>query len=224
MSIVIRKINLQACTKVIPRVLVICLSLAFTAASNAQSTSHVKILALGDSLSAGYGLPKPDAFPVVLGAALKKAGYNVTLINAGVSGDTTAGGRARLSWALADKPSVVILQLGANDGLRGLDPPETRNNLHVILTELGKRDITVLLTGMLAPPNLGKEYGKEFNSLFPALARKHNAVFYPFFLEGVAGEPQLNQEDGIHPNRAGVDEIVRRILPSVILALDRHQP
>jgi len=185
----------------------------------ADSADPVKILVLGDSLSAGYGLPKPDAFPVVLEAALKKQGHQVSVINAGVSGDTTAGGRARLGWALADKPSVVILELGANDGLRGLEPTETKANLDAILTELGKKNITVLLTGMFAPPNLGKEYGKEFNALFPALAKKHKTAFYTFFLEGVASEPHLNQKDGIHPNRAGVDEIVRRILPSVTSVL-----
>lgn len=186
----------------------------------AHSAGPVKVLVLGDSLSAGYGLPKPDAFPVVLEAELRKAGHNVTLINAGVSGDTTAGGRARLGWALVDKPSIVILELGANDGLRGLEPAQTKANLDGILSELGKRNIKVLLAGMLAPPNLGKEYGREFNALFPALAKKHQAAFYTFFLDGVASEPHLNQRDGIHPNRAGVDEIVRRILPSVKAVLN----
>ena len=224
MSNVILSINLPARKRETSRLLVILVTLIFLTAGTAQSAAPVKVLVLGDSLSSGYGLAKPDAFPAVLEAALKKTGYSVTLINAGVSGDTTAGGRARLAWALADRPDVVILELGANDGLRGLEPSETRANLDAILSELGKRDITVLLTGMLAPPNLGKEYGVEFNSLFPALAQEHGAVFYRFFLDGVAGEPHLNQHDGIHPNRAGVDEIVQRILPKVMATLKRVRP
>ena len=224
MSNVILIFNLPTWTKKAARLLVILTALICLTTGIAQSATPVKVLVLGDSLSAGYGLAETDAFPVVLEAALKKAGYNVNFINAGVSGDTTAGGRARLAWALADKPAVVILELGANDGLRGLEPSETRANLDAILSELGKRNISVLLTGMLAPPNLGREYGVEFNSLFSALARKHNAVFYRFFLDGVAGEPLLNQQDGIHPNRAGVDEIVQRILPKVMATLKRVRP
>ena len=224
MSNVILIIKVPTWTRKTARLLVPLAALIWLTTGIAQSATPVKVLVLGDSLSAGYGLAEPDAFPVVLEAAVKKAGYNVTFINAGVSGDTTAGGRARLAWALADKPAVVILELGANDGLRGLEPSETRANLDAILSELGKRDISVLLTGMLAPPNLGREYGEEFNSLFPALARKHNAVFYRFFLDGVAGDPLLNQQDGIHPNRAGVDEIVQRILPKVMATLKRVRP
>ena len=224
MSNVILKIKTPASMSKTSLLLVMLATFLCLSADIAKSAAPVKVLVFGDSLSAGFGLAKPDAFPVVLEAALKKAGRNVALINAGVSGDTTAGGRARLAWTLTDKPAVVILELGANDGLRGLEPAETRANLDAILSELGKRDITVLLTGMLAPPNLGREYGVEFNSLFSALARKHNAVFYRFFLDGVAGEPHLNQQDGIHPNRAGVDEIVHRILPRVMAALNRIRP
>ena len=224
MSNVILKIKTPASMSKTSLLLVMLATFLCLSADIAKSAAPVKVLVFGDSLSAGFGLAKPDAFPVVLEAALKKAGRNVALINAGVSGDTTAGGRARLAWTLTDKPAVVILELGANDGLRGLEPAETRANLDAILSELGKRDITVLLTGMLAPPNLGREYGVEFNSLFSALARKHNAVFYRFFLDGVAGEPHLNQQDGIHPNRAGVDEIVQRILPKVMAALNRIRP
>ena len=224
MSNVILIINVPTWTKKTARLLVLLAALICLTTGIAQSATPVKVLVLGDSLSAGYGLAETDAFPVVLEAALKKAGYNVNFINAGVSGDTTAGGRARLAWAPADKPAVVILELGANDGLRGLEPSETRANLDAILSELGKRNISVLLTGMLAPPNLGREYGVEFNSLFSALARKHNAVFYRFFLDGVAGKPLLNQQDGIHPNRAGVDEIVQRILPKVMATLKRVRP
>ena len=224
MSNVILKIKTPASMSKTSLLLVMLATFLCLSADIAKSAAPVKVLVFGDSLSAGFGLAKPDAFPVVLEAALKKAGRNVALINAGVSGDTTAGGRARLAWTLTDKPAVVILELGANDGLRGLEPAETRANLDAILSELGKRDITVLLTGMLAPPNLGREYGVEFNSLFSALARKHNAVFYRFFLDGVAGKPHLNQQDGIHPNRAGVDEIVQRILPKVMAALNRIRP
>ena len=224
MSNVILKIKTPASMSKTSLLLVMLATFLCLSADIAKSAAPVKVLVFGDSLSAGFGLAKPDAFPVVLEAALKKAGRNVALINAGVSGDTTAGGRARLAWTLTDKPAVVILELGANDGLRGLEPAETRANLDAILSELGKRDITVLLTGMLAPPNLGREYGVEFNSLFSALARKHNAVFYRFFLDGVAGKPHLNQQDGIHPNRAGVDEIVQRILPRVLAALNRIRP
>jgi len=173
------------------------------------------ILAFGDSLTAGYGLPQPDSFTVQLEAALRKAGDDARVNNAGVSGDTTAGGRARLGWALATAPDAVIVELGANDGLRGLDPKETEANLDAILAEIKKRGLAVLLTGMRAPPNLGEEYGAEFDGLFPRLAKKHGILFYPFFLDGVAAVPELNQADGIHPNARGVAEIVRRMLPLV---------
>ena len=177
-------------------------------------------MVLGDSLTAGYGLKKQDAFPFKLAAALKLSGRSVQIINAGVSGDTSAGGRSRLSWALTDNPQLVIIELGANDGLRGLDPSETKANLNAILNNLKKRKIKVLLTGMLAPPNLGKEYGREFGQIFPELAKTHAVAFYKFFLEGVANYPHLNQMDGIHPNPEGVDEIVRRILPIVKSLID----
>lgn len=173
------------------------------------------ILAIGDSLTAGYGLAQPDSFTVQLEAALRAAGEEVRVSNGGVSGDTTAGGQARLAWALAENPMAVIIELGANDGLRGLDPNQTEANLDAMLTEIAKRGLPVLLTGMKAPPNLGPEYGAEFDSLFPRLAEKHGVAFYPFFLEGVAAEPDLNQDDGIHPNAEGVAEIVRRLLPHV---------
>ena len=205
-------------------VFVFLFALGYLTAGEARASEPVKILVLGDSLSAGYGLAKSEAFPAVLESALQKAGQNVTVINAGVSGDTTAGGRTRLTWALSDKPEMVILELGANDGLRGLEPSETKANLDAILSELGKRDIKVLLTGMLAPPNLGKEYGDEFKNLFGALARKHKTAFYKFFLDGVAGKHHLNQRDGIHPNRAGVAVIVQRIFPKVLAILNGTKP
>lgn len=179
----------------------------------------VKILALGDSLTAGYGLVPDQAFPVLLEKSLKDRGHDVVLINAGVSGDTTGGGLERLEWALADQPQIVILALGANDALRGLDPAIPRANLSQILERLKKDHIQVVLAGMLAPPNLGPDYAKAFNPLFPELAQKFQVILYPFFLEGVAGHPKLNQVDGIHPNREGVEVMVRNILPSVEKAL-----
>ncbi|MCR6630517.1 MAG: arylesterase [Magnetospirillum sp.] len=147
--------------------------------------------------------------------ALRAAGYDVALLNAGVSGDTSAGGRARLDWALADKPQVAIVELGANDGLRGLDPKLTEQNLDAILTKLKAAGIRVLLTGMLAPPNYGPDYAQAYAALFPRLAERHKVPFYPFFLEGVARDPRYTQPDGLHPNPAGVAEVVQRILPSV---------
>lgn len=178
------------------------------------------IVAFGDSLSAGYGLDNADSFPVRLEAGLRANGFAVQVVNAGVSGDTTAGGLARLDWSLPERVDLVILELGANDGLRGIDPAETEANLDAILKTLAARDIPVLFTGMLAPPNLGREYAGTFDALFPRLAARHEVVFYPFFLEGVAAERSLNQPDGIHPNPAGVDRIVMRLLPFVLRALD----
>lgn len=183
------------------------------------------IVAFGDSLTAGYGLENADAFPVRLEAELDAGGVAATVINSGVSGDTTAGGRARLDWSLPkEKPDLVILELGANDGLRGVDPAETEANLDAMLAELGRRDIPVLLTGMMAPPNLGREYADAFNAVFPRLAEKHDVAFYPFFLDGVAADPTLNQPDGIHPNAKGVARIVERIAPYVVKALDASTP
>lgn len=173
----------------------------------------IRILGFGDSLMAGYGLPDEDSFPTRLEAALREAGHDVTVINAGVSGDTTAGGASRLAWSLSEAPDAAIVELGANDGLRGIPTQDTRRNLDAILTALGEKDIPVLFAGMLAPPNMGKEYGADFSRVFDDLSAKHEVIFYPFFLDGVAGDLSLNQADGIHPNRAGVDIIVERILP-----------
>lgn len=180
----------------------------------------VKILALGDSLTAGYGLPEADAFTTRLQQALKDKGYDVQVINAGVSGDTTAGGRARLDWALGDQPDVAVVELGANDGLRGLDPASTRENLDAILTVMKERGVPTLLAGMYAPRNLGREYGDRFNAIYPELAAKHDVPLYPFFLEGVALDPKLNQEDGMHPNAKGVAIVVNGILPHLTALID----
>jgi len=180
------------------------------------------VLAFGDSLTAGYGLPPAQAFPVRLEAALRRAGVAARVRNAGVSGDTAAAGRARLAWVLRSlgaKPDLAIIELGANDMLRGLDPGQTRANLDAILAELARRRIPVLLAGMRAAPNLGRAYAARFEPIFPELARRHGARLYPFFLAGVAGQKPLLQADGMHPNARGVDLIVRRILPDVVTML-----
>ena len=184
------------------------------------SAESIRLLALGDSLVAGYGLPAAESFPAQLETALRAQGYEVSVINAGVSGDTTAGGLARLDWALADKPDLVLVELGANDGLRGLDPNDTRRNLDEMLKRLTDRGMPTLLAGMYAPPNLGREYGAVFNGLYPDLAEKYQVALYPFFLEGVATIESLNQSDGIHPNSAGVAVIVENMLPSVIALIE----
>ena len=175
----------------------------------------VKIVVLGDSLSAGFGLPAQAAFPARLAEALKAKGIDVSIANAGVSGDTASGGLGRLDWSIPDGTEAVIVELGANDALRGLEPSLTKKALDTILSKLKDRHIAVLLAGMRAPRNLGADYARTFDAIFPALATTHGVVFYPFFLEGVATDPKLNQPDGLHPNAAGVDVIVARILPKV---------
>jgi acyl-CoA thioesterase-1 len=175
----------------------------------------VKIVALGDSLTAGYGLPVADAFPTRLQAALKATGIDATVANAGVSGDTASGGLERIDWSVPDGTDAVILELGANDALRGLDPKLTEKALDAILGKLDARHIPVLLAGMKAPPNMGADYAKAFDAIYPRLAAKHAVIVYPFFLDGVAGDTKLNQGDGMHPTAAGVDIIVAHILPSV---------
>lgn len=189
----------------------------------AHAAEPITLVALGDSLSAGYNLPQEAAFPVRLQAALRDKGYEVTVINAGVSGDTTAGGLSRLDWMLADDPDGVILELGANDGLRGLDPAKTKENLATIITRLKSEGVSVLLAGMLAPPNLGRDYSRDFDVLYGDLARERDVLLYPFFLDGVAGQPRLNLDDGMHPTPEGVDIIVSRILPMVEALIDRIQ-
>ncbi len=179
------------------------------------TAESLRIMALGDSLTAGYGLDSADSLPAQLQQALGDRGHNVTVINAGVSGDTTSGGLSRLEWSLADEPQAVILALGANDGLRGINPRLTRENLEQMLATLQQRDLPVLLLGMLAPPNLGRDYGQAFNAIYPELAEDYSVLLYPFMLEGVVGESHLNLEDGIHPNRQGIAVIVENILPLV---------
>lgn len=190
--------------------------------SAAAGAETLKLLVLGDSLAAGYGLPQKDAFPVRLQAALKAKGNNVRVINGGVSGDTSAGGLSRIGWALADKPQLVIVELGANDALRGLNPKSTYTNLDRLLGRLKAAGTGVLLAGMYAPPNWGSEYVREFNAIYPRLAKRHSVMFYPFFLDGVAAVPGLNQRDGIHPNAKGVAEIVNRITPIVLRLIRIH--
>ncbi len=191
--------------------------LAWRSAARAQgATRPPKLLMLGDSITAAYGLPREQGLPARLEAALREAGHPVSMIDAGVSGDTTAGGRARLDWALADAPDAAIVALGGNDGLRGVEPRDTRANVAAILDGLAARSVPTLLAGMQAPPNLGADYGREFAATFSDLAGAHpEVVFYPFLLDGVAGDPALNQPDRIHPNARGVDEMVRRMLPAV---------
>ncbi len=179
-----------------------------------------RIVALGDSLTAGFGLSGADAFPAVLQRELRAAGRNVEVVNFGISGDTTAGGVARVGAAIAARPSGVILELGANDALRGLDPALAEANLDNVITQLKRENIPVLLTGMRALTGMGRRYGEEFAAIDPRLAQKHGLMLYPFFLEGVAGDPALNRADGLHPNPQGVRELVRRILPTVERFLD----
>jgi acyl-CoA thioesterase-1 len=175
----------------------------------------IKMVVLGDSLSAGLGLSASAAFPVRLQKALKAKGIDVDMINAGVSGDTTSGGRDRLDWSVPEGTEAVILELGANDALRGIDPKVTRAALSDILTRLQARKIAVLLCGMVAPPNYGADYSARFNAIYPDLAKAFQVPLYPFFLEGVATDAKLNQADGLHPTAEGIDRIVANILPTV---------
>ena len=182
-----------------------------------------RLLVLGDSLVAGYGLPPGQSFPDRLQLDLAAEGAEVSVINAGVSGDTTAGGLARLDWSLADNPDAVIIVLGGNDMLRGLPPEGTKANLEAIIGRLRGKGVEVLLAGMMAPRNMGAEYVAAFDAIYPALAASHDIEFYPFFLDGVALDPALNLDDGLHPNRRGIAEISRRILPVVERLLARLQ-
>jgi acyl-CoA thioesterase I len=189
--------------------------LAFAQASVAVGATPLKIVMLGDSLSAGHGLAAADAFPAKLQKALKARGIDVDMTNAGVSGDTASGGRDRLDWSVPEGTQAVIVELGANDALRGIDPAVTRAALTDIVTRLRVRGIAVLLCGMLAPPNYGKDFAARFNSIYPDLAKSAGVALYPFFLEGVAADVKLNQADGMHPTAEGIDVMVKNILPTV---------
>jgi acyl-CoA thioesterase-1 len=189
--------------------------------SAAQAQNRpLRIAAFGDSLTAGYGLPASAAFPAQLQKALAARGRTIVIENAGVSGDTAQAGLDRLDWSIGEGIDGVILELGANDALRGLDPAQTRTALEAIITRLKARNIPILLTGMLAPPNMGPAYRERFDAIFPDLAAKHGLILYPFFLDGVAGRRELNLNDGIHPTADGVKMIVDRILPTVERFLD----
>jgi acyl-CoA thioesterase-1 len=194
------------------------LILACAVVTSPALAQPLRILALGDSLTAGFGLGPGQGFVPQLQKALNEKGIQAEVLDGGVSGDTTAGGLSRLDWALADKPDLVILELGANDMLRGTDPEETRANLDAMLAKLKAAKARVLLAGMRAAPSLGADYALAFEAIYRDLAAKYDVPLYSFFLEGVAADPKLNQPDGLHPNEAGVAEIVRRILPHVLAA------
>jgi acyl-CoA thioesterase-1 len=197
-------------------ILVLLMALMTAGTGFAQAPAKpLKIVVLGDSLSAGLGLPAQAAFPARLQKSLEAKGIKVDMTNAGVSGDTASGGRDRLDWSVPDGTGAVILELGANDALRGTDPAVTRAALSDILTRLKARKIAVLLCGMLAPPNYGQEYAARFNAIYPELSKSFGVPLYPFFLEGVAADTRLNQADGLHPTAEGVDVIVKNILPMV---------
>jgi acyl-CoA thioesterase I len=191
-------------------------SLANDAKANDKANDKpIRMVVLGDSLSAGLGLPAAAAFPARLQKALKDRGVNADMINAGVSGDTSSGGRDRLDWSIPEGTEAVLVELGANDALRGIDPKITRAALSDIVSRLKGRGIAVMLCGMLAPPNYGSDYADRFNSIYPDLAKAFDVPLYPFFLAGVAADAKLNQADGIHPTAAGVDVIVGNMLPAV---------
>ncbi len=189
----------------------------------AEDAAPVKVVALGTSLTAGFGLAPEDGFTEQLSRALTEQGHAVEVHNAGVSGDTSAGGLARLDWAVGPETQAIIVELGSNDALRGLNPSQTENNLREILTRLKTRNVPVLLAGMRAPPNLGPEYAADFEPIYKALAAEFDTLYYPFFLDGVAANAELKQADGIHPNAEGVAVIVNRISPMVIALIDKVQ-
>lgn len=196
-------------------VLMLALMTMATPAPAQSAAGPLKLVVLGDSLSAGLGLPAQQAFPQKLQKALQAKGIEVEMVNAGVSGDTSSGGRDRLDWSVPDGTDGVIVELGANDALRGIDPTVTRAALTEIVQRLKGRKIAVMLCGMLAPPNYGADYAARFNSIYPDIAKTYDVPLYPFFLEGVAADAKLNQADGIHPTAAGVDIIVGNVMPTV---------
>jgi len=183
--------------------------------SGAAAAKTIQLVGLGDSLMAGYQLPPGDGFPAKLEAALKAKGLDVAISDAGVSGDTTSGGLARADWSVPDGTDGVILELGANDALRGIAPEESEKNLDAIIAKLKARKIPVILAGMLAPPNMGGDYADRFNPIYQRLAEKYQLPLYPFFLDGVAAQAKLQLEDGMHPNPQGVDVMVQRFMPQI---------
>ena len=197
--------------------------LLLSAPFSIAAAGPVTLLVLGDSLTAGYGLAESEAFPAQLEKALVATGYPVRVINAGISGDTSAGGAARLEWSLADNPDLVIVALGANDALRGLSTDQTRSNLAAIIKRLQERQIKVLLAGMLAPRNMGEAYYNSFDKIYPGLAQEFSVPLYPFFLEGVAAQSELNLADGIHPNADGIKIMVEGMLPLVVELVEKVQ-
>jgi acyl-CoA thioesterase-1 len=198
-----------------PLIRAAALAAMLAAVVSAAAADPVEIVALGDSLTAGYGLDPGDAFPEQLQAALVARGHDVTVANAGVSGDTATDGLARLEWSVPAEADIVIVELGANDALRGIDPAVTRQALDEIVSKLQTRDQTVLLAGMLAPRNLGDSYAAAFDAIYPELAAQYGVALYPFFLDGVATDRSLNQSDGMHPTAEGVTRIVNAIVPTV---------
>ncbi|KAJ8606024.1 hypothetical protein CTAYLR_010525 [Chrysophaeum taylorii] len=204
------------------RVIALSFALALPILGVASARAEpITILALGDSLTAGFGLEPGEGFPAQLEAALNDRGHDVRVIDAGVSGDTSSGGLARLDWSLDPATDAVIVELGANDALRGIDPSVTEASLDGIMANLANRNLPVLLAGMIAPPNMGAAYGDAFNPIYGRLAQTYDAVYYPFFLDGVAGERDLNLDDGIHPTAEGIALIVERIMPYVEDLLSR---
>jgi acyl-CoA thioesterase-1 len=199
---------------------VLCLTPAY--AQTAPASSASKIAVLGDSLAAGFGLKPEQSFPSRLEAALKAHGRNVTIVNQGVSGDTTAGGLDRVDWLLGDKPDIVLVELGANDALRGTDPAVTERNLSAIIEKLKAAGVTVWLAGMMAPRNFGAEYVATFDGLYKRLSDKYQLPLYPFILDGVAQDAALNQADGLHPNMRGAQIVADRLLPFVTKNLDAY--
>jgi acyl-CoA thioesterase-1 len=204
--------------------LALALALATARAPAPAAGAPVRLLILGDSLTAGYGLPHADGFEVQLQRALRAQGHEVTIVDGAVSGDTSAGGRARLDWVLADGADAAIVELGANDGLRGLDPKDMEANLSAILDRLAAQHLPVLFTGMYAPPNLGPDYERAYRAVFDRLGQRPGVLYDPFFLDGVAEVPALTQPDGLHPNAEGVRHEVTRLLPLLEKLLQEARP
>lgn len=208
-------------TALLQRILSVVSGVLLLSSADAFSADNIRLIAIGDSLVAGYGLPVEDGFVTQLEAALTQKSYDVSIVNAGVSGDTSSGGLSRIDWVLSETYSAVILNLGYNDAFRGIPVETVQSNLDALILKIKQRNLPILLAGALAPRNLGPDYTLAFDAIYPNLAEKHDLVFYPFFLEGVATNPDLNQDDGIHPNKDGVAVIVRQLLPYVEQLIER---